>query len=855
MAGKDYYQRAKAEATKRSSKKVKNYVTTNIHDIPKRRKIDQLNNNDYEGVAGQVNLNDYEGVSNFGGTSLNDFEGLSEADFGVVPEKETTVDNEVGLLDNVLHKFATYNTIFTLSGLSEDEMITHSYLKNPVHDIIARSGGIGDPLVSDGKYKQQQDELRAQVQETKRGAFLHGKTFNEKYDPKTSVNILSQGLDLFFENFNMLSTVGPNSDRGLSNITKMNFELVEPFGVSFIEKIKAATFINGYKDFMDAPLLLTIEFKGTDEQGKPITREDKNFVRKIPILIVRVEFDLDQGGAKYQVIAVPHGDLAHDDRFKFPRTQLTTSVNSVGEWIKEVTKQLDEDQQKEIEEGVRQYKDKYEFIVSEEVNKRATYAKELSIANAESNASIYAKFWNKYVAGENSKIDTAPKIKLAEAQVDGQTSLVKYFEDAIRTGEGYSAIADTFWQYWHMQMTRSSASTPSARTGSEETAETSYGDLMKFYSSSEFRDKAKDNQWIPWFEIKVMVETPNPEIIDRVRKVSPKKVVFKAIPKKLHCLKFFPPGVSLGFMDWSKWVRKQYNYIYTGENVDVQNLRINYKTAYYLRNVRPFNEEYKNKGKYEDFENNLIKIFGSESSDVRIEPTNQKGKNTMNSGSNKSQQFYDYITNPEVDMIRIELEILGDPAFICQDQFINIHRDRSKRAEGLGSGVISKKYGSFNAENFQPLIQLNFKRPPDDLDDTYTGAYEHHYGSYKKYGQENTFSGIYQVVKVDSKFSQGQFLQTLHCVRMNQQQQGNAASAISQQISKNYEEENSKPTKTLGGEKNANRWRNMDSYTDNVDMGAATSKLQKKVVDKVKKLQEKTKKGNYDEQIGDLNDI
>ena len=34
--------------------------------------------------------------------------------------------------------------------------------------------------------------------------------------------------------------------------------------------------------------------------------------------------------------------------------------------------------QKEIEEGVRQYKDKYEFIVSEEVNKRATYAKELS---------------------------------------------------------------------------------------------------------------------------------------------------------------------------------------------------------------------------------------------------------------------------------------------------------------------------------------------------------------------------------------------------------------------------------------------------------------------------------------------
>tara|TARA_B100001057_G_scaffold182696_1_gene183397 strand:- start:6003 stop:8555 length:2553 start_codon:yes stop_codon:yes gene_type:complete len=847
MAGNDYYQR-KVNETKRSSKKVKNYVTTNIHDVPKRRKIDQLNNNDYDGVIGQVNLNDYEGVNNFGGTNLNDYEGLDESNFGVVPEKETAVDDEVGLQENVLHKFATYNTIFTLSGISEEELKSHGYLYNPVHDIIARSGGIGDPMISEGKYKAAQDRIRAEEefyssQEARK--FKINKTFNEAYDPKASVNILSQGLDLFFENFNMLSTVGPNSDRGLSNITKMNFELVEPFSVSLIEKVKAATFINGYMDFMDAPLLLTIEFKGTDENGKQITSEDKNYVRKIPILIVRVEFDLDQAGAKYQVIAVPFGDLAHDDRFKFPRTQLTTSVNSVGEWIKEIVEQLDADQQKEIDEGVRQYKDTYEFVVSEEVSKRAKYAKTLQTITAESNASLFQKFWNNYIAGEKTKIDTAPKIKLAEAQVDGQTSLVKYFEDAIRTGEGYSAIADTFWQYWHMQMTSSAVSPVQTRTGPETgTNETSYDDLMKFYSSSQFRDKAKDNQWIPWFEIKVMVETPNPRLIDSIRKVSPKKVVFKAIPKKLHCLKFFPPGVSLGFMDWSKWVRKQYNFIYTGENVDIQNFRINYKTAYYLRNVRPFNDEHKSKGKYEEFQENLVKVFGSDSSDIRIEPTNQKGKNTMNSGSNKSQQFYDYITNPEVDMIRIELEILGDPAFICQDQFITIHKDRSKRADGLGSGVISKKYGSFNSENFQPLIQVKFNRPPDDLDDTYTGAYEYHYASGKI--TTNQFAGIYQVVKVDSKFSDGQFLQTLHCVRLNQQQQGNAAAAIEQQISKDYKEENTKPTKTLGGEKNKDRWNKMSDYSDKFSIGEAVTKLQKKVVDKVKKLQEETKNRDDD---------
>jgi hypothetical protein len=40
----------------------------------------------------------------------------------------------------------------------------------------------------------------------------------------------------------------------------------------------------------------------------------------------------------------------------------------------------------------------------------------------------------------------------------------------------------------------------------------------------------------------------------------------------------------------------------------------------------------------------------------------------------------------------------------------------------------------------------------------------------QKFRDENLFfSGVYQVVKVDSKMDNGQFLQTLTCVRMNNQ--------------------------------------------------------------------------------------
>ena len=47
-------------------------------------------------------------------------------------------------IKNPLHQFASYNAIFTLSGVKEEELNNQSFLENTPHDIIARSGGIGE---------------------------------------------------------------------------------------------------------------------------------------------------------------------------------------------------------------------------------------------------------------------------------------------------------------------------------------------------------------------------------------------------------------------------------------------------------------------------------------------------------------------------------------------------------------------------------------------------------------------------------------------------------------------------------------------------------------------------------------
>ena len=44
---------------------------------------------------------------------------------------------------NPLHRFATYNSLFTLSGITEKELRDGSYLTNPVRNVVARSSGIG----------------------------------------------------------------------------------------------------------------------------------------------------------------------------------------------------------------------------------------------------------------------------------------------------------------------------------------------------------------------------------------------------------------------------------------------------------------------------------------------------------------------------------------------------------------------------------------------------------------------------------------------------------------------------------------------------------------------------------------
>ena len=727
---------------------------------------------------------------------------VNNPDFRPEQQKKKEPLSTGRISSNVLHSFASYSTLFTLSGLSEKEIKDQSYLTNTPHDIIARSGGISDPNISKEAFHHQQDigttEYTAPGIKRTEESIKHTKSYWD------SAEILSKGLDLFFENINIISTVGPNPERGLANFTKMEFELHEPFGITLLEKLRGSAFINGFKDYQDAPFLLTIKWVGNDQisgSGTPWTYEPQaieindrkwvaEIVRKIPILISRIEFDVDQGGAKYSGIAVPYGDLAFDDRFKFPRANLNfssynlldktvqtatpfagygTYTSTSPGWISTITELLDKQMEDEKKDGTREINDKYIFKVHPDV---LTYGREylndVVLAHSDDTKNIIQKLGEILFPDSNFAKNLPQvnvKLNLVESYGDKNTSLSRLFEDAIRTLVGYQELVERFWYTWgHGMMKDRGESTKTE------------GAILDYIKSKEFEVDLEKNQFVNWFMIKPNVNT-NYLAFDKIRKVHPKTITYFAIPTKIHILKFIKPGVSFGNVNWDKYVRKQYDYIYTGNNVDVQSLKIFYKAAYFLRNVRPISSTIVKKGSWRDIsqklEEKINQVLGHEDYPfpepllpLRQEPSLLQGRSTVSSadaGAHKSQEFYDYITNPQVDMMRIELEILGDPAYISQDMFTTIPVDTPK-ANPHTEGLYNDENASFNAEQYQPLIKVNY-RLPDEINLKEGLMFE----KQLSVGESLFFNGIYQVTRVDSRFQNGEFTQVLTCVRLNNQ--------------------------------------------------------------------------------------
>jgi hypothetical protein len=232
---------------------------------------------------------------------------------------------------NALHQFASYTSLFTLSALSQDDLEdTTTLLNSKPHDVILRSSGIGTDV-------NQSSPATDLVKATK-GATLSKRQLSAL---SKSRQTLGKNRDLYIRNVTMNSIPGLNEKRRLTSVTQISMEVIEPAGITLLERIRGAAVNNGYLDHLDAPFLLTIDFKGFDEQGRPASAKDsQNMKRLIPVKLVDMQMSVTQAGTVYAVKAIPYNEFAYVNRYNYPRTAGTLSPD--GKRLSDVFKSLEE---------------------------------------------------------------------------------------------------------------------------------------------------------------------------------------------------------------------------------------------------------------------------------------------------------------------------------------------------------------------------------------------------------------------------------------------------------------------------------------------------------------------------------
>lgn len=664
---------------------------------------------------------------------------------GPAGKYKKTIKNETYVTNisdpNVLFDFASYNAQFTLSALSQEDLTdTKTLLNSKPHDVIIRSSGIGPEENQSTPDLSAEDRKTIEKNERLQGAI------------NKSQETLRRNRDLYFKSVTMNSIPGLNDKRRLTGVTQIQMDVVEPSGITLLERIRAAAINNNFLDHLDAPYLLTVEFQGFDELGNPANSQQGKFTKRlIPVKLVDMQMDVNQAGTVYSIKAIPYNEFAYVNRYNYPRTSGTLnptnrSLKFAALALEDLLNKQNED---EAKQGLVEIPDKYVISIHEDLKPE----KQLNLDTVETigMASMSA------VAGADAAEYRAAGLEVPPdvMKISPNNSIVKILEELMK---GHPDFSDSKFKQFKQK------------------AANTLGDAQRRGGAQAVLEGAQDF-YFDYFRIRSSV-VPQKEF-DKVRATNPKIVTFTVEPYKVHAYSLAIPGVSTG-QNFKDFVFKTYNYIFTGENLDVLDLDINYRVAYFQSRLKDFQADTVRKNKIEN--TGARSTQGTTSEEhftdgnfiTKSEPGTAKSEGTGLTGGTPTEldAFLDSLTHPLADMVNIRMEILGDPAWLGQSQFIPAtpelfgtgrqHRDTTIDYWRANKGNIwNEELRCYNSDLAEPIIMLNF-RMPTDINNA-TGLYE------LQSDQSAEFSGLYRVVQVEHNFVDGKYTNVLHLTRFNNQ--------------------------------------------------------------------------------------
>jgi hypothetical protein len=608
--------------------------------------------------------------------------------------RNTDLTLATALGSNPLNNFASYNYLFTLSCLSRvDLQREQPFDPSRLTNIIASSEG----------------------------------NWNDRGSRRVQTSFGS--YDYFIDDLIISAIIHPNEQTGNATATKLTFKVTEPYSAGlFLLTMDQGARNSGYDNYREAPYLLTIEFKGYDDQGRPFY--NRQLTRYVPIKFIQVNFNIAASGAVYECEAIPYNELAFRDQVSRTLVDITVSGSTVRDLLIGEQNSL----QVALNNNRTRLRQDREVINSDiyEIQFPRDFTDRTNSGNEIANANVFNDF------GGNGNVRFANQT----AQFDAARQIRRMDNLAIETARNF-----TFTQ--------------SARI-EEIIAEII---IRSNYISNQIVDgrfRYDNDGMINWFRIESIVQDlPQPTPYGRQQR----KYIYRIIPYKVHADRAQPPNATPpGYQNLRRNVNRIYDYIYTGKNTEIINLTIDYKMGFFVSipgdSANRPGTDTPNSGLTVPTDPSRNPTPALPPAGVSYpEPATQTqlvgsdnrqliGSSGSDTPETRQTRLLRNIFENPGDLVNLEVEIMGDPYYLP--------------SSGMGnqivqpSGINDLRDGSMNYQSREIDIIVNLRTPLDI--DPVTGLYKFSLTL-------DQFSGLFFIISVESRFNSGKFTQILQCIR------------------------------------------------------------------------------------------
>lgn len=600
--------------------------------------------------------------------------------------------------------------------------------------------------------------------------------------------------DFYFDGLKMTTVIGlGNSSRG-TNVNDLSFNLIEPYGMTLLNRLLDMNIRLGHKNYLDVPYLLEINFFGYNDKGASAKLE--NHSKYIPIRLVTMKIKAGTKGSEYAFTAIPYNKIAHLQSMQTLKSNFEITAKTVGDFFSS--------------KGSDYAATAASINIAAAADKAAAQAAKDStrvpagatasatppppkVAAAKTITSSFTQAFNLW--NEQSKKHGAADVAdIVEFNIDPEISAATIVEpltanpsrSAIQTAAGTTTSgSQTNRPQGTAQNTGADFTTKNSVINAgtsitkiindvlinssfirsqlvdSETASTVQPDKKNTPADANSLLKAAGSGSVKWFKITNKIELL---AYDDKRGGYGKKIIF-FINKYDHYQSSFP-GAPKGQPTGAV---KNYNYMYTGENRDIIDFEIKFDSLFVNVIAMDKNKIMATNTNPWAGSPNKIQTKREILPAYTLQPTqivNTSGtQESLTGGSDETsakQQAANFAENiyssAGGDMIELKMKIIGDPHFIKQDEVL-FSPDKTMNSKGQW---VDKEGGSLSMDKGEIYCNITFKSPVD-IDES-TGLLRQ--GSKWK---DVYFSGLYKINTVESEFKQGKFLQTINGFRIKDQ--------------------------------------------------------------------------------------